>query len=81
MKGLKIVGLGIAIWALSLLWPEINQLLSSKVLAGLGVSLSAFILIYEFSHHFLKRRHDLNNGGNRNDHPSRPLPPVALARR
>ena len=55
MKGLKIIGLGIAIWGLSLLWPEINQLLSARVLAGLGVFLSVVILIYEFACHFLKR--------------------------
>ena len=80
MKGLKIIGLGIAIWGLSLLWPDINLLLSPRVMAGLGLGLGSVTLIHELLHHYLKRRHHLDKGS-RNDHSSRPIPPIALARR
>lgn len=79
MKGLKVIGLGIAIWGLSLLWPEINLLLSSRVMTGLGLALGTTMLIYEVAHH-LKCWHHPSNG-TRSNHASRPVPPIALARR
>ena len=79
MKGLKVIGLGIAIWGLGLLWPEINLLLSLKGMIGLGIGLGAVLLIWELVHH-LKHWHHPNNGTS-NNHPSHPVPPIALARR
>jgi len=75
MKALKIIGLGIAIWGLSLVWPEVNLLLTSPVMIGLGLGLTVLIynLVYQFG-----RRHHNSNGPN---HSSRPSPPVALAHR
>lgn len=79
MKALKVIGLGIAIWGLSLLWPEINLLLSPRVMTGLGLSLGIALLIWELAHH-LKHWHRPNNGTS-NNHPSHPISPIALARR
>jgi hypothetical protein len=43
---MKIIGLGIGIWGLSLLWPEINQGLTNSVLAGIGLLLCLIMLAY-----------------------------------
>lgn len=57
MKALKLVGLGVVIWGLSLIWPEANQLLSPPVMLGgalaLGVAAAAWLLMQrvEFSRH------------------------------
>ena len=44
MKELKVVLLGIAIWSLSLLWPEVNRLLSPLATAVLMVIITATAL-------------------------------------
>lgn len=77
MKGLRIVSLGIVIWGLSLLWPEINLILSPKVMTGLGLALGIAMLIWEFVHHF-DWYHP--SDGTRNNHCSGSVPPIALAR-
>jgi len=41
VKGLKFVGLGVAIWGLSLIWPEVNMVLTPAVMRGLGLLYSA----------------------------------------
>jgi len=79
MKGIKVFSLGIAIWGLSLLWPEINLLLSPEVMIGLGFGLGIAMLIWEFAYH-LKGWHRPSDG-TRDNHCSRPVPPIALARR
>jgi hypothetical protein len=79
IKGLKIVGLGIAVWGLSLFWPEVNRLLTEsaliKVLLGLGV----VTLVYVLSQ-YLGRPHDHHGRGQ--DHSSNPtsnnLSPIAI---
>jgi len=79
MKGLKVISLGIVIWSLGLFWPEINLLLSPRMMTGLGLGLGIAMLIWELTHH-LKHWHHPHNG-TRNHHSSRPVPPIALARR
>ena len=81
MKTLKIIGLGIAIWALSLVWPEINQTLSPQIMTRASIGLSVVILIYQLTLHLKKRRQQPTNQGSRSNHPSRPMPPIALAGR
>jgi len=63
MKGLKLIGLGVAIWGLSLLWPEVNLMLTPpvmiKVVLGLG---AAALLVYVLSQ-LLDQHHDRNSDG------------------
>jgi hypothetical protein len=66
MKMLRLVGLGIAIWGLSLLWPEVNQILTPRVVIGMTLGLGALVLAYTWA-----QRID-NNAGQ--DHPSHPTP-------
>lgn len=75
MKGLKLVGLGIAIWGLSLLWPEINLVLTPLMIGlvlGLGAITLAYVLVQRLDH-----GHNGDSAGQ--DHPSHPIP-VALPR-
>ena len=46
IKGLKIAGLGIVIWSLSLVWPEVNSVQPWPVLAGLASGLGTVVLFY-----------------------------------
>jgi hypothetical protein len=45
-KTLKILVLGIVIWSMSLMWPEINQVLTGAVEIGLIFGLIALVLLY-----------------------------------
>lgn len=51
MQRLKIIGLGVIIWALSLFWPEINLILTEtlmlKLVLGLGLGIWLYILIQQ----------------------------------
>ena len=47
MKTVKIIGLGIGIWSVSLLWPQVNEWLTLNMQAGLVLGLSSLILLYE----------------------------------
>lgn len=46
MKWLKLIGLGMAIWALSLVWPEVNQVLTPRAMLAAALGLGAVSLIY-----------------------------------
>lgn len=65
----KIIVLGMALWGLSLVWPEINGVLTPRVtlglMAGLGAAGLAYILSQHPNHH--PRQHQA-----RRDHSSRP---------
>lgn len=73
MKALRLVGLGIVIWGLSLLWPEVNQVLTPWAMIGMALGLGAVALAY-----ILVQRlgHEHNDGGAGQDHRSRPIPVV-----
>jgi hypothetical protein len=75
MKLLKLAGLGIAIWGLSLVWPEVNLALTPAVMVGLVLGLGVAALFYDLSRHPGHSHHG-NSAGQ--DHPSRPIP-VTLA--
>jgi len=47
MKTVKMIGLGIGIWSISLLWPQVNEWLAVKTQTGLALGLSSLILLYE----------------------------------
>jgi len=77
MKVLRLAGLGVlgtAIWGLSLVWPEVNLMLTPSVMMGLVLGLAALAAIYILSQH---RAPEDNNIG-RNNHPSRPIPVVQM---
>ena len=68
VKVLKIIGLGVAIWGLSLLWPEVNLVLTPPVMIGVVLGLGAAeLLAYVFDQR-LDQRHDHDKAGQ--DHPS-----------
>lgn len=46
MKWLKLIGLGIAIWGLSLVWPEVNQVLTPRAMLAVAFGLGVVYLIY-----------------------------------
>jgi hypothetical protein len=73
MKALRLVGLGVVIWGLSLLWPEVNQVLTPWVTIGITLGLGAVALAYLLIPR-LGREH--NDGGAGQDHRSRPIPVV-----
>jgi hypothetical protein len=76
MKAMRIVGLGIVIWGLSLVWPEINLVLTPPAMIGLLLALGGAALGYLLSQ---RRDHRPNGDSTGQDHPTRPLP-MALAR-
>jgi hypothetical protein len=67
MKGIRITALGAGIWLSSLIWPEINNLLTSKLIVILGAGLGASVLLYLWQQH-LESDHG-NNGASQNPRP------------
>ena len=83
MKWLKILALGIAIWSMGLVWPEVNQILTGEMMVGIGLVAGALIL----SRKWLKRclseapvEPELPGGAYRPRTPgdSRPIKPLGL---
>ena len=75
MRVLKFIGLGIIVWGLSLLWPQVNQLLTPPIVSGivLGLGAVAFATV-------TIRRLDqgLVDTGSSQDHPTHPRPVTAI---
>ena len=46
MKSLKILSVGIVVWGLTLLWPEVNLWLTPPVMVTLAIGLSAVSFAY-----------------------------------
>ena len=76
MKGLKLVGLGIAIWGLSLLWPEVNLVLTLPVMIGVVLGLGVASLLAYVLGQRLDQRHDCNSDGAGQVHLSPTIPAV-----
>jgi hypothetical protein len=76
-KGLKLIGLGIVIWGLGLLWPdEVNQVLTPLVMIRLILGLGMIgLVVYVFDRHLGQYRHHKRDGVGQ-DHASRPIPPT-----
>jgi hypothetical protein len=49
IKGMRIAALGIALWGLSLFWPEINRFLTEAVIIKVVLGLGLVILVYILS--------------------------------
>jgi len=76
MKLLKLAGLGITTWSLSLIWPQVNQVLTPPVMIGIALGLGVLAIGYLLMQR-LDFHHDHNSTGQ--DQPSHPMP-VALTR-
>lgn len=57
MKLLKIFGLGIIIWSLSLIWLDLNQMAASLVMLGLVIGLAAILPAYLLGKRLGKHSH------------------------
>ncbi len=78
MKMLRLAGLGIlgiTIWALSLVWTEVNLILTPSITVGLIAGLTAVFVIYRLSQRRCPEEEDKDtNHTTRHTHPTRPLP-------
>lgn len=73
MKVLRAIFLGIAIWSLSLIWPEINQGLTDEIMTRLVLVLATIASIYVLIQHLDWFHHHHGSG---QDHPVHPLPMI-----
>jgi hypothetical protein len=76
MKRLKFVGLGVAIWGLSLLWPEVNPMLTPPMMIGVVLGLGAAALLVYVLSQLLDQRHDRNSDEAGQVHLSPTIPTV-----
>jgi uncharacterized membrane protein len=76
MKGLKFVGLGVAIWGLSLLWPEVNLMLTPPTMMGVVLGLGAAALLVYVLSQLLDQGHDRSSDGAGQVHLSPMIPTV-----
>ena len=74
MKVLGLIGLGIAIWGLGLVWTEINLILTPSVMIGLVLGLGTAVVVYSLSQH---HGHQAANHAGHN-HSTRPVPVVQM---
>jgi hypothetical protein len=76
MKTLKLIGLGIGIWSLSLLWPTVNQYLTPAVTT---VSITGLAVIYLL--HTLITDHSASGGPvHPQSQPHRPVEQPSITR-
>ena len=78
MKWLKIVGLGITIWFLTLIWFELNELLTSPLMFGLIIGLAVILPVYLFGKWLGQQYHSGENI--RINYPTRSDRAVVFAR-
>ena len=75
MKLLRFAGVGIVIWGLSWLWPQLNQVLAPSVMIGMILGLAAATLAYLLIQRLDYHVHDNDTG--EQDHASHPTPITA----
>ena len=75
VKLLRFAGVGIVIWGLSWLWPQVNQVLAPPVMIGMILGLAAATLAYLLIQRLDYHDHD---NGLEQDHPSHPSPITAI---
>ena len=74
MRALKLAVVSLLIWGLTLLWPEINQVLRVPAMIGLSLALGAISLAYALVQRVHRPHQDPRSG---QDHPSHPVPAIA----
>ncbi len=78
MRAIKFVALGSVVWSLSLLWPEINKVLTVPVAVALVLGLGIVELLFIFDRHSDRGGTDKRDDTHQN-HSSCPIP-AALPR-
>jgi hypothetical protein len=77
---LQVVGLGVIIWGVSLVWPLVNLVLTSRVadaiVVGLVVAVSAYFLGRSFTQPSTKREEGSGAGQTPEARPTRPSAPI-----
>jgi hypothetical protein len=75
MRLLRFAGLGVALWGLSWLWPQLNQVLAPSVMTGMILVLAAATLAY-----LLIQRLDYHgqDQSTLEDHHTHPTPITAI---
>ena len=68
MKEIRISVLGVGIWLSSLIWPDVNNLLTGKLIVVLGAGLGASVLLYFWQQH-LESDHGHNGAGQNHQPP------------
>lgn len=71
MKVGRIIGLGLVIWTLSLIWPELNDWLTQALILKLIVGLGTGLLVFDLLEYF-GQPHD--HHGSTHPHDSTPIP-------
>ncbi len=66
--------MGIAIWALSLVWTEVNLVLTPSITVGLIGGLTAVAVVYRLSQSRCNEDHKDTDHTTRHTHPTRPIP-------
>jgi hypothetical protein len=84
MNWLKVIGLGVIVWGIGLIWPQINQVLTPEVMAGAILGLGIMGLGQIWLRHQLQERpggtgKTKNNHHSRPQNDSRPVKPLGLA--
>jgi hypothetical protein len=83
MKGLKILTLGTMIWALTWVWPEINEMLGLQMMLtaviGLGLILGGRLALNHFQAVVVEERAGRADRSFRPPHDSHPIKPIGLA--
>lgn len=80
MKALRVISLGLALWGVTLIWPEINQHLTEpvtlKLIGGLGLVMLAYIIAQHLDWYQDHQQHPApkSSGNSKPNHVSRPVP-------
>jgi hypothetical protein len=74
MKLLRMAGIGITIWGLTLVWVEVNLALRLSVIGGLILAWAAVWLIDILAHRLMLIRSQVPS---KHDRPTRPVPVAA----
>lgn len=81
-QSIKIVAVGVSIWLISLIWPEINQIVSQQAIIALILGLGTVSLVYAWNRHYTDSTPPAppktkSHSPNLND--SRPIKPIGMA--
>ena len=77
MKLWKCIGFGVLLWSLTLIWPDVNLILTERVMLQILLGVSLVALIYVIEQHFIHyddthdKPQDHSHTGN--NHNSRPV--------
>ena len=77
MKLWKCIAFGLLLWSVTLIWPDINLILTEqvmlKLLLGIGLVTLVYVIEQTFIHHDDTRDKPEDRSHNGNNHDSRPV--------